>query len=220
MGAGALDTLPEAPATAAEPEEASTAAEPEEGSPAGRRTARSAATGRRALGLALGAAGWAGFGFFLVMVVAITGLNLLGFRSLVVMSGSMQPTLRTGDLVIDRSISPLQARVGDIVTFRDPTDPTRLITHRIRRIEEQGSTAAIETKGDASNSVQRWTIGVRGRMGRVEVRIPWIGYAIFWVRSRFGALAVLVIPAFLLGFHLLKWIWRPSEPEESGARAE
>ena len=39
------------------------------------------------------------------------------------MSGSMQPAIHTGDVVVDESIAPAEARVGDVVTFKDPTPP-------------------------------------------------------------------------------------------------
>jgi len=153
---------------------------------------------------------WALMGSGAVLLVFISGLSLFGQRSLVVMSGSMQPVLRPGDLVVDHQVTPLQVRVGDIVTFPDPTDRSRLITHRVRSVQVNGDSVAMVTKGDASNTTQRWLIRSDGRMGRVMLRVPKIGYAIFWVRGRGGTVAVLIIPSILLGIYLLTWIWRPS----------
>jgi signal peptidase len=152
-------------------------------------------------------------GFGAVLLVAISVLNILGFRSLVVMSGSMAPSIRTGDLVIDRRVTPLQVRAGDIVTFHDPHNAKLLITHRVRSARVQGDQVAMVTKGDANNSVERFLIRPDGTMGRVVLRIPEIGYVFFWARSRFGVFAVLIIPTFLLGAYLLMRIWRPSNPE-------
>jgi signal peptidase len=158
---------------------------------------------------------WALMGFGAAFLVFISGLSLFGHRSLVVMSGSMEPVLHPGDLVIDHQVTPLQIRVGDIVTFPDPADHSRLITHRVRRVQVNGDTVAMVTKGDASNTTQDWQIRSDGRMGRVMLRVPKVGYAIFWVRSRGGAVAVLIIPSILLGIYLLTWIWRPSRLEAS-----
>jgi signal peptidase I len=158
---------------------------------------------------------WGLMGFSAGLLITISALNLLGFRSLVVMSGSMAPVLRTGDLVIDRQVTPLQVRTGDIVTFRDPNDATRLITHRVQSVHPVGDAVAFVTKGDANNSVQGWSIHSEGTMGRVVVRIPLAGYLIFWARSRFGVFAVLVIPTILMGASFLIRIWRPSRPEAS-----
>jgi signal peptidase len=156
---------------------------------------------------------WILMGTGVTLLIAITALNLFGHRSLVVMSGSMQPVLRPGDLVIDQRITPLQARVGDVVTFRDPSDGSRLLTHRVRSIQVSGDSVTIVTKGDASNAVQRWVIRSDGTLGRVIFRVPKIGYPIFWFRSRTGVFAVLIVPSIILGIYLLIGIWRPARPE-------
>ena len=152
---------------------------------------------------------WAIIGYGVAVALFITFGTLIGLRSLVVISGSMEPLLRPGDLVIDRMISPREVRIGDVVTFRDPTDPTALITHRVRGVQIQGDTYAVTTKGDASNALQRWTIRADGRLGRVTLRIPAIGRPIFWGRTRVGAVGLLVVPAALLASSLLVQIWRP-----------
>ena len=59
-------------------------------------------------------------------------------RPLVVLSGSMEPALGTGDVSVVRTIAPLDARPGDVVTFRDPDDADRLITHRVREMHARG----------------------------------------------------------------------------------
>src|SRR5437870_10347633 len=69
--------------------------------------------------------------FFLGLTLPV----LAGYHSFTVMSGSMEPTIHTGDVVVDQQISPADARVGDIVTFQGPTDHSKLITHRVRSIE-------------------------------------------------------------------------------------
>ena len=100
-----------------------------------------------------------------VAVVAMFLLSIpLGFRSLTVMSGSMDPNLGVGDVVIERQISPTDVRVGDIVTFRDPTDQQTLITHRVRSFKVHDGTVDFVTKGDANNTVERWSIQVNGRL--------------------------------------------------------
>src|SRR5689334_18902998 len=157
----------------------------------------------------LGAVRWAAAGFVAALLAGLVVSNLAGYRSLAVMSGSMTPVLRVGDLVIDRPVAPGEVRIGDIITFRDPADPNRLVTHRVRSIRSEGGTLVVETKGDANNSVQRWSIDPSGRLGKVVVRVPSIGYAIHWVAGPIGRLALVVIPSLLLGGHALLRIWRP-----------
>ena len=163
----------------------------------------------RLLRLAVRLALCSSVGYAVTVAVVISLGTLIGFRSLVVVSGSMQPLLRPGDLVVDRMISPGDLRIGDVVTFRDPTNPTALVTHRVRDVQLQGLSYAVTTKGDASNALQRWTIRANGRLGRVLLRIPVVGRPIFWGRSRFGEVGLLVVPALLLAVSLLAQIWRP-----------
>jgi signal peptidase len=165
------------------------------------------------------AALWIVGGLLFGLCMAITLPNLFGDRSLTVMSGSMEPTLRVGDVVIVDQISPLNARIGDVVTFRDPSEPTRLVTHRIRKITIANGVVRFVTKGDANTSIEHWGIPTNGTIGRVVYRVPKIGRALFWIRGRFGRLMLVVIPALLLGAYELWRIWRPTR-EESGEPGE
>ena len=138
---------------------------------------------------------------------------LFGYHSFTVMSGSMEPAIATGDVVVNRPIAPLEARVGDVVTFSDPHTRGRLVTHRLRRVQVRGRTAQMVTKGDANNTVERWTVAADGRIGRVDFRVPKLGYALALIHTRYGQLLLVGIPALLLGAYELVRIWRPRPHE-------
>ncbi len=175
---------------------------------------------RRALRLGLTAVLWTVGGFVLGLALALTIPYLFGNKSLTVLSGSMEPTLHVGDVVIVHEISPLTARVGDIVTFRDPADPTRLITHRARSIQAVGNTIRFVTKGDANNSVENWEISGDGKIGLVQYRVPRIGYVLSWIRGKLGRLMLVVFPALALGAWEIHRIWRPRPDEDEDAGVE
>ncbi|HKH29601.1 MAG TPA: signal peptidase I [Gaiellaceae bacterium] len=157
-----------------------------------------------ALGVALG-----GFG----VVVAPT---LFGGRSLTVMSGSMEPALGVGDVVINSRVRPADVRVGDIVTFSDPEGTGKLITHRVRRVRIVEGTAHVVTKGDNTNAVERWNIPAADSLGRVEYRVPLLGFLIFWLHGALASVALIVVPALLLAGFELRRIWRPQPSEPVG----
>ena len=144
-------------------------------------------------------AAWTVIGMATALLVLLTLPLLFGFHNFTVMSGSMEPTIHTGDVVIDERISPLDARIGDIVTFRDPTDHSKLITHRVRRIEVRGDTVLFQTKGDATNSVQKWSVPTDGRVGRVILHLWKLGYFVFWVSRPWGRVLLVIIPVLWLG---------------------
>jgi signal peptidase len=161
-----------------------------------------------ALSLAMGV----GLGTFGVIVAP----SLVGGRSLTVMSGSMEPALRVGDVVVNSRVSPADVRVGDIVTFTDPEGTGKLITHRVRRVRLADGTAHVVTKGDNTNSVERWDVPATGSFGRVEYRIPLLGFLVFWLHGPLARIGLIVIPALLLaGFELWR-IWRPHRRGDLG----
>jgi signal peptidase I len=154
------------------------------------------------------AVAWASFGFLASLVIAIGLCSLVGFRALTVLSGSMEPTIDTGDLVIGRWIAPAEARVGDVVTFREPGS-RRLITHRVRSVRVVKGRVRVVTRGDANNASERWSVPADGRISRVGYRLPKAGYVKAWLGSRYGRLGLITIPALLLGILELARIWRP-----------
>src|SRR5688500_13738077 len=56
---------------------------------------------------------------------------LLGWQSLVVYSGSMEPTIPVGSIVVLQPVAPAQLQVGDVVTFARTAEPGVQVTHRI-----------------------------------------------------------------------------------------
>ena len=157
---------------------------------------------------------WCAFGFAVVFGTFVAAPSFLGLNSFAILAGSMEPTLRVGDQVIDRRIPARDARPGDIVTFRDPDDPSRLLTHRIVQYNVQGDRAYIVTKGDANTGVEKWSIPLHGTLGRVEFDIPKLGYATMHAGGRFGRLGLIAIPALLLGLYELKRLWFPKEKHD------
>jgi signal peptidase len=159
---------------------------------------------------------WTALGVLAGLLLTLTVPRLLGKPVLVVLTGSMEPQLTAGDVVIESRISPLDARVGDVITFRDPDRSERLITHRVRRVDATGGDVGFTTKGDANNAVETWRIPRHGSIGRVEYRLPKLGYAVAWISRPSARLLLVVIPALLLGLLELKRIWLPKESGAAG----
>jgi signal peptidase I len=157
------------------------------------------------------AALWAIGGVLFGVCMAVTLPFFFGIKSLTVLSGSMEPTIHVGDIVVVRQIAALDARVGDVVTFRDPSNPDKLVTHRVREISIADGKVAFETKGDANTSTERWKIANDGTIGLVMYRVPKLGYVLFYVHGTLGRLLLVVGPALLLGVYEIWRIWRPGD---------
>jgi signal peptidase len=150
-------------------------------------------------------------------MLALGAARLAGYHTFTILSGSMEPAIATGDLVVDERISAADARVGDVITFLEP-GTRRLVTHRLVHKRIARGRAYMRTRGDANNAPERWSIPAEGQMGRVALRVPKGGYASSYVRQRDLQLMLVVVPAILLGILQLVRIWAPG-PREVRHRA-
>lgn len=104
--------------------------------------------------------------------------EVFGHPVMSVLSGSMSPTIRTGDLVVDDAVSPTQARrlrVGQIISFRAGS---KVFTHRIHAIEHVHGQVAYQTKGDANNAPDRPLVTPAAVVGVFSARVPDGGYVL------------------------------------------
>jgi signal peptidase I len=163
---------------------------------------------------------WAIGSFVFALLAAAVVPLAFGLHTYAVRSGSMTPTIDTGDLVITRSIPPTEARTGDIVIFRDPEGSGRLISHRVRAIREHQGRSYFVTRGDANNAFERWSVLDSGSIGQVVYRLPKLGYALGRVSSGPGKIGLVVIPALILLVLGLIRIWRPQRPGDKPAGAK
>lgn len=85
-----------------------------------------------------------------ICILWTLGLALLGITPLIVLSGSMSPTLETGDLAFARTVAATEVQTGDIVSVVS-SDGVR-ITHRVVESEPAGDQVALTLKGDANGS--------------------------------------------------------------------
>ena len=172
-----------------------------------------------ALRLSLRATGYAVLGVALGIVAAVALPFVYGQRPYTVLSGSMEPAIGTGDVVVVERISPPQARVGDVVTFSDPHRSGRLITHRVRSSRRRGRRIDFVTKGDANNTVERWRVPAGGVISRVRYRVPEVGRLALVTRTRGGLVLFVLVPLLLVGVHEIARIWRPQKDVTGDASA-
>jgi signal peptidase len=149
-----------------------------------------------------------------VMLVAVAALTIAptllafgGFRSLVVRSGSMEPALMTGDVILSHSVQPSSLHVGDIVTFVDATRDNVLVTHRVVEVHRLGPAYSFVTRGDMNTGVERWSIDATGTVGRLALRVPRFGFVVAWIAQP-QVRAVLLLAALMpLATSVLRRIW-------------
>lgn len=111
-----------------------------------------------------------------------------GFGASVIVSGSMEPALSTGDLIIIREEEHYQQ--GDIVVFQSGTMP---VVHRIVNIDGE----LVITKGDANN-IPDDPIPISSVKGKVIADIPAVGYVIWKIKSPLGIAGMILLAILLI----------------------
>lgn len=173
-------------------------------------------SGRARAGLVAAAAllAWTVVGGTLGLAWLVTGGQYEKVRAMSVLSGSMEPTLGVGDLVLTRVVSPGELRGGDVVTYRDPARD-RYITHRVQSIVWRGELAEVVTRGDANDVGEAWTVAADGTVGLVVVRVPAAGFALAALGTTVGQLVVGAVALALAGWSI-ELIWRPPRKPAAG----
>src|SRR5262249_3666247 len=98
-----------------------------------------------------------------------------GHPVLVVLSGSMSPTIDTGDLILDSPVHGAQAtklRPGQIVTFYERPGSTAVVTHRIVEVVHQNGKLLYRTKGDANAAPDATLREPSTVIGTYTARVP------------------------------------------------
>ena len=120
------------------------------------------------------------------LIVILGAILFLGPAKIVV-TDSMAPALRAGDLVLLQPIKDI-IRPGMVVAY-DLQD--KLITHRV--VEVVGD--LLVTKGDNNQDVDPWRVPFTSVVGVPNVRIPYAGYLLDFVKSPMGFLLLIILPA-------------------------
>ena len=82
-----------------------------------------------------------------------TKVDLFGYEVKVVKSGSMEPSIQTGGIVI---VSPTETKTyaeGDVITFGTDNTGAVSVTHRVVEATGASRTAVYTTKGDANQEM-------------------------------------------------------------------
>ncbi len=134
--------------------------------------------------------------FLVIILVIIAGIPSIGdYQLLVVLSGSMEPAIEVGSVVIVRPAQ--EYRKGDIITFSFE-EAQALTTHRIHSVENIEGKTAYTVKGDANNSPDSEKISEQNIEGKVLFSIPYAGYVVDFARKPIGFLSLVFIPAGII----------------------
>ncbi|MGN7221962.1 LamG-like jellyroll fold domain-containing protein [Curtobacterium flaccumfaciens] len=103
-----------------------------------------------------------------------------GWQVTTVVSDSMAPGIRTGDVVAAMPVDPDDLEAGRVLLVEDPDHRDRLRLHRLERIEPD---RALRLRGDANPTADRTAVEPAAVLGVGVLRYPWIGLPGVWIRG-------------------------------------
>ena len=143
----------------------------------------------------------------------------------VVVSGSMEPQIHTGDMLFVMGTEPeninsgtIEDKTGDIIVFNAQglwsTAPIDPIVHRVINKYQIGDTWYFETKGDANSIQDAAPIPESRVIGVVVGGIPYIGWVKIFLTESGLLIPLLVIISTLLIISIVKDIYLDDKDDQ------
>ncbi len=130
---------------------------------------------------------------FLGLILLVSAVPMAGVSVKIVQSGSMEPSISTGSIVVIKANEIYQK--GDVITFffneRDVT-PT---THRIMSVNEDDGEKSYVTKGDANEEKDPGEIEEEAVVGKVLFSAKFLGYVLDFAKKPLGFALIIGLPA-------------------------
>lgn len=123
-----------------------------------------------------------------------------------VLSGSMEPALGVGGVVITRLIRVDEVKKGDVISYK--IDAQR-ITHRVIEVSKAAGKVQFQTKGDANEEPDPYAVIPKTeKVPKVVLYIPYFGFLAGFLKHKTNFFLLIGIPAALLVALYLWDIWR------------
>ncbi len=155
--------------------------------------------------------------------------QVFGYSGFRVLTGSMEPAIRTDSFVLVKLCDASAIRVQDVITFysSDPTLDGAINTHRVLEIHEENGQTYFITKGDHNPIPDKEPVFAADLIGRVIFASHALGVFVHLISNPLIFGALIVIPLALIIFTNLigvakdiKSIAASEDPELFGRREE
>ncbi len=130
-----------------------------------------------------------------------------------VLTGSMEPILQPGDVIVAKPINPKEVKVNDVISYRN--NQNTLVTHRIIELVEKDGEVFFQTKGDANNVKDEGLIAPEQLVGSLFFHIPKAGYIANFLKSPFGLILIVSVPLLSLTIGMMRKIIAIDKQKES-----
>lgn len=116
--------------------------------------------------------------------------SFFGIKTYTIISGSMQPELNIGDVIIVKETNDLELNIGDIISYRSGQS---IVTHRIHKINYKNGRKYYITKGDYNNVEDSITITIDSIEGKVVNKLSGIGNITLLLQNKYSIIAITML---------------------------
>ncbi|MDL4838939.1 signal peptidase I SipW [Aquibacillus rhizosphaerae] len=146
--------------------------------------------------------------------------EVLGYQLKTVLSGSMEPGVKTGSIIAVKPGGDMtRFEKDDVITFIDEEE--KLVTHRVVDVTNSGDHIMYQTKGDNNNTPDVNPVLADNVVAEYTgFTIPYAGYVVNFAQSKQGSALLLILPGVLLLLYAGFTIWRAISQidEKDGAK--
>jgi len=111
--------------------------------------------------------------------------GVLPIKPSLVPTGSMEPVINPGDVMLIAPVQTGAIKVGDIIEYKNTKEKINVV-HRVIEIEGDTQNPSFITKGDANNSADADPVSPQQVVGREIFIIPKVGWISIAVKKLFG----------------------------------
>jgi len=122
--------------------------------------------------------------------------SFFGWKPFIVLSGSMETQILTGDIAVVKEVDADTLKVNDIIAFREKDD--LVVTHRIVEIIKDNGEIKYKTKGDNNNAEDKGYVLQSQVEGLFQFRIGRLGNLALFIQTPIGMVVCISIPLLLL----------------------
>ncbi|GAB4259546.1 signal peptidase I [Thermincola ferriacetica] len=160
--------------------------------------------------------------FSLGAKISPEGLPGIGsYKMMVVLSGSMSPAFEAGDVIVVSGAKKKDAyQKGDVITFKDPEDDKRIVTHRVVEVIREGKQVSYRTKGDANDAADQKPVPAANVIGQQKWHIPYFGRVVEFAKTRQGLVWMIIVPGIVIILSELRSIGKAITDEIERKRRE
>jgi len=171
--------------------------------------------------------------FYIMLVAMIAGStmfafsnneskSIFGYRFYTVLSDSMRPSFKKGDMIFVKLTDPDEIEIGDVITFNPGSTKNAYLTHRVVGFTDNRAGTPgnyIITRGD-TNDTDDLPVASKMLIGKKVASVPKAGGVLQFIRNNF-VLSLIILICFFASIFMFKWYFaKPPDEDAPGPENE